>query len=127
MFYQNWRLAIFATIMIPLASIAARSLGKRIGKVTIEAADRTGALTSYLLEIFKNHKIIKIFQKETYEFKRTEHFINELKNKVIKIETVLVRASPNMESITGIMIAGLNFYSGKLTIHLILRLVRSED
>ena len=114
MFYQNWKLAIFAIIMIPLASIAARSLGKRIGKVTVEAADRTGALTSYLLEIFKNHKIIKIFQKEPYEFKRTEHFINELKNKVIKIETVLVRASPIMESLTGIMIAGLIFYSGKL-------------
>jgi len=114
MFYQNWRLAIFAIIMIPLASIAARSLGKRIGKVTVEAADRTGALTSYLLEIFKNHKIIKIFQKEPYEFKRTEHFINELKNKVIKIETVLVRASPIMEGLTGIMIAGLIFYSGKL-------------
>jgi len=114
MFYQNWRLAIFAIIMIPLASIAARSLGKRIGKVTVEAADRTGALTSYLLEIFKNHKIIKIFQKEPYEFKRTENFIDELKNKVIKIETVLVRASPIMESLTGIMIAGLIFYSGKL-------------
>ena len=114
MFYQNWKLAIFAIIMIPLASIAARSLGKRIGKVTVEAADRTGALTSYLLEIFKNHKIIKIFQKEPYEFKRTENFIDELKNKVIKIETVLVRASPIMESLTGIMIAGLIFYSGKL-------------
>ena len=114
MFYQNWRLAIFAIIMIPLASIAARSLGKRIGKVTVEAADRTGALTSYLLEIFKNHKIIKIFQKEPYEFKRTEHFIDELKNKVIKIETVLVRASPIMECLTGIMIAGLIYYSGKL-------------
>ena len=52
MFYQNWRLALFALIMIPLATIAARSLGKRIGKVTVEAADRTGELTSYLLEIF---------------------------------------------------------------------------
>ncbi len=117
MFYQNWRLAIFAIIMIPLASIAARSLGKRIGKVTVEAADRTGALTSYLLEIFKNHKIIKIFQKEPFEFKRTEHFINELKNKVVKIETVLVRASPIMETLTGIMIAGLIFYSGKLILN----------
>ncbi len=114
MFYQNWRLALFAIIMIPLASIAARSLGKRIGKVTVEAADRTGALTSHLLEIFKNHKIVKIFQKEKYEFKRTEKFINDLKDKVIKIETVLVRASPIMEGLTGLMIAGLIFYSGKL-------------
>ena len=114
MFYQNWRLALFAIIMIPLASFAARSLGKRMGKVTAEAADRTGLLTSHLLEVFKNHKIIKIFQKENFEFSRTEKFINNLKEKVIKIETVLVRASPIMETLTGFMIAGLIFYSGKL-------------
>ena len=114
MFYQNWRLALFAIIMIPLASFAARSLGKRMGKVTTEAADRTGLLTSHLLEVFKNHKIIKIFQKENFEFSRTEKFINDLKEKVIKIETVLVRASPIMETLTGFMIAGLIFYSGKL-------------
>jgi subfamily B ATP-binding cassette protein MsbA len=114
MFYQNWRLALFAIIMIPLASFAARSLGKRIGKVTTEAADITGLFTSYLLEVFKNHKIIKIFQKENFEFSRTEKFINNLKEKVIKIQTVLVRASPIMEILTGFMIAGLIFYSGKL-------------
>ena len=114
MFYQNWRLALFAIIMIPLASFAARSLGKRMGKATTEAADRSGELTSYLLEIFKNHKIIKIFQKENFEFSRTEKFINNLKEKVIKIQTVLVRASPIMEILTGFMIAGLIFYSGKL-------------
>ena len=114
MFYQNWKLALFAIIMIPLASFAARSLGKRMGKVTTEAADRAGELTSYLLEVFKNHKIIKIFQKENFEFSRTEKFINNLKEKVIKIQTVLVRASPIMEILTGFMIAGLIFYSGKL-------------
>ena len=114
MFYQNWKLALFAIIMIPLASFAARSLGKRMGKVTTEAADRAGELTSYLLEIFKNHKIIKIFQKENFEFSRTEKFINNLKEKVIKIQTVLIRASPIMEILTGFMIAGLIFYSGKL-------------
>jgi len=114
MFYQNWKLAFFAIIMIPLATIAARSLGKRIGKVTVEAADRTGELSTYLIEIFKNHKMIKIFQKENYEFGRTERFINNLKDKVIKIETVLVRASPIMETLTGLMIALLIFYSGKL-------------
>ena len=85
-----------------------------MGKVTTEAADRAGELTSYLLEVFKNHKIIKIFQKENFEFSRTEKFINNLKEKVIKINTVLVRASPIMEILTGIMIAGLIFYSGKL-------------
>ncbi len=114
MFYQNWRLAIFALIMIPLASFAAKSLGKRIGKVTTQAQESSGILTSFMLEIFKNHKIIKIFQKEHYEFERAEIFINDLKKRITKIQTVLVRASPIMETLTGIMIAGLIYYSGSL-------------
>ena len=114
MFYQNWRLAIFALIMIPLASYAAKSLGKRIGKVTTQAQESAGVLTTYMLEVFKNHKIIKIFQKEHYEFSRAEKFINNLKDRLIKTATVLVRASPIMETLTGIMIAALIFYSGKL-------------
>jgi len=114
MFYQNWRLALFALIMIPLASFAAKSLGKRIGKVTTQAQESSGILTSFMLEIFKNHKIIKIFQKENFEFIRAEKFINNLKEKVVKIQTVLVRASPIMETLTGIMIAGLIYYSGNL-------------
>ena len=80
MFYQNWRLAIFALIMIPLASYAAKSLGKRIGKVTTQAQDSAGILTTYMLEVFKNHKVIKIFQKENYEFSRAEKFINDFYN-----------------------------------------------
>ena len=64
MFYQNWRLALLALIMIPLASFAAKSLGKRMGKITTQAQESSGVLTSYLLEIFKNHKVIQIFQKE---------------------------------------------------------------
>ena len=50
--------------MIPLASLAAKSLGKRIGKVSNQQMSRAGVLTSYLVEMFKNHKIIKIFQKD---------------------------------------------------------------
>ena len=114
MFYQNWKLALFALIMIPLASFAAKSLGKRIGKVTTQAQESAGVLTTYMLEVFKNHKIIKIFQKESYEFSRAEKFINNLKERLVKTAMVLVRASPIMETLTGIMIAGLIYYSGHL-------------
>ena len=116
MFYQNWRLAIFALIMIPLASFAAKSLGKRIGKITTQAQESSGILYSYMLEIFKNHKVIKIFQKENYEFSRAEKFIDNLKEKLIKTAMVLVRASPIMETLTGLMIGGLIYYSGNLII-----------
>ncbi len=114
MFYQNWKLAFFAIIMIPLASAAARTLGKRMGKITTEAQVESGNLNSYILEVFKNHKIIKIFQKEKYEYSRAENVLNRLKDKMMKINIVLTRASPIMETLTGFMIAGLIYYAGKL-------------
>jgi len=114
MFYQNWKLSLVAIIMIPLASTAARTLGKRIGKVTNQQMTKAGVLTSYLIEIFKNHKLIKIFQKENYEKRRADEFINNLKEASRKINVVHVRASPIMEFLTGIMIACLIYISAKL-------------
>ena len=73
MFVQNWRLSLIAIIMIPLASFTAKKLGKRMGKVTTEAQEKSGDLNKYLIDLFKNHKIIKIFQRENYENKRITH------------------------------------------------------
>ena len=117
MFYQNWKLALVAMIMIPLASVMARSLGKRVRKVTTEATEKSGLLTTYLIEIFKNHKLIKIFQTEEYENNRAKKYIDELKEKSKKIGIIFVRATPIMETLTGIMIAILIFYSGKLILN----------
>ena len=116
MFYQNWKLSLIAIIMIPLASTASKILAKRISKVATEAQERSGFLNSYLIELFKNHKLIKIFQKENFEINRSDQHLESLKDKNAKIRTVYVRVSPVMETFTGIMIAILIFYSGNLII-----------
>ena len=114
MFYQNWKLSLIAIIMIPLASVSARTLGKRMNKVATEAQEKTGFLTTYLVELFKNHKLTKIFQKEKFEMDRAENHLHQVKEKTKKIALVMVRLTPIMEILTGIMIAILIFYSGKL-------------
>ena len=116
MFYQNWKLSLIAIMMIPLATLAAKSLGKRIGKVTTEAQEKSGEVTQYLMELFKNHKLIKIFQKEDYEKKRSSKFLYVVKEKGKKIAIVFTRATVIMEPLTGIMIALLIFITGKLII-----------
>ena len=116
MFYQNWKLSLIAIIMIPLASITARTLGKRMGKVTTQQMQKAGVLTTYLIEIFKNHKLMKIFQRENYEKDRAENYLNSLKETSRKINIVFVRSSPIMEALTGIMIACLIFISAKLVV-----------
>jgi len=114
MFYQNWKLSLIAMIMIPLSTLAAKILAKRMGKVTAQALEKAGGLNAYLFEMFKNHKLIKIFQNEAYENTRAVRFIEELKQKSKKILIIFVRTSPIMESLMGIMIATLIFISAKL-------------
>ncbi len=117
MFLQNWKLSLIAIIMIPLATLTAKVLGKRMGKISTQAQEKSGDLNRYLIDLFKNHKIIKIFQREEYEEERSVKFVNDLKIKSAKIAAVYIRSTPIMEILTGIMIAVLIFYSGKLILN----------
>ena len=114
MFYQNWKLALFAILMMPLAGGLAKSLGKRIGKATSKAGVSSGNLASFLSEIFKGSKMIRIYQKEDEENRKANLVIDDLVEKNIKIGSVMIRATPIMEALTGIMIAGFIVFSGKL-------------
>ena len=112
MFYQNWNLALFAMIMMPMAALVAKSLGKRINKAVAESAKIEGGITSYLSEIIKGTRMIKIYQQENFEFDRSSKKIDERTSIQIKIGKILIRATPIMECLTGIMIAGFIYYSG---------------
>ena len=114
MFFQNWKLASFAIVMMPLAILFAKSLGKRIGKAQGEASTKSGILIEYLTEIFKAAKIIRIYQKENSELLNSKKAINDVVEKNIKIASIMIRSTPVMETLTGFMIAGFIFYSGKL-------------
>ncbi len=114
MFYQNWKLALFAMFMMPLAIFFAKNLGKRIGKVQTEAGEMSGDFVSFLSEIFKASRMIRIYQKEKEENENANYFINKIVEKNIKIASIIIRATPVMETLTGFMIAGFIFYSGKL-------------
>ncbi len=114
MVYQNWKLTLFALIMMPLAAGLAKSLGKRIGKAVTEAGEISGRLTSHLSEILKASKMIRIYQKEETEYKKSKLIITEMVNKAAKISSIIIRATPLMEILTGFMIAGFIFFSGNL-------------
>ena len=114
MFYQNWKLATFAIFMIPLAGGLAKNLGKKVGKATTQASEISGNLTSFLTDIFRGSKMIRIFQKEEIENKNANNVISDLVSKNIRIASIMIRATPIMEALTGFMIAGFIFYSGKL-------------
>ena len=92
MFYQNWKLALFAILMMPLAGGLAKSLGKRIGKATSKAGVSSGNLASFLSEIFKGSKMIRIYQKEDEENRKANLVIDDLveKNLIFNMMLYLV-------------------------------------
>ena len=114
MFYQKWKLALFALIMMPVAAFVAKSLGKRIGKAVEQSAKIEGNLTSYLSEMLKGSRMIKIYQKEKFELGRSQEKLELRENIQNKIGFILIRATPIMEILTGIMIAGFIYFSGLL-------------
>ena len=114
MFYQNWKLACFAILMMPLAGLFAKSLGKRTGKAVGQVSELSGKLSTFLSEIFKGSRMIRIFQTEDNENKNADKIIGDLVEKSIKISRILISATPIMEILTGCMIAGFIFFSGKL-------------
>lgn len=116
MFYQNWKLAFFALLMMPLAAFVAKSLGKRIGKATRESIILNASLTSYLSEMLKGSRMIKIFQQEKFESDRSSKILMDNMRIRNKIGFIMIRATPIMELLTGIMIAGFIYYSGFMII-----------
>ena len=114
MVYQNWKLALFAMLMMPLAAGLAKSLGKRIGKAVGKAGEASGVLVTFLTEIFRGARMIRIYQKEEVVNSEANTVVNDMVEKNIKTSSVMIRATPLMETLTGIMIAGFIAFSGKL-------------
>ena len=56
--------------------------------------------------------MIKIFQQENFELDRSEKILKKNMDIKVKVGFIMIRATPIMEVLTGIMIAGFIYYSG---------------
>ena len=61
-------------------------MGKRIGKATTKAGESSGTLVSFLSEIFKGSRMIRIYQKENIENIKAQKVINDLVKKILKLK-----------------------------------------
>jgi subfamily B ATP-binding cassette protein MsbA len=112
MFYHDWQLSLLAIIMIPIAAISSKNLGKKMGKkvsISLEASDK---FMKFLSEIIKGSWLIKIYQKEEEELKRISMIIDERFKAIKKVEQTRLGAGPIMEVISAIAIAVVVFFAG---------------
>ena len=112
MFYHDWQLSLLAIIMIPLAAISSKNIGKKMGKkvhISLEASDK---FMKFLSEIIKGSWLIKIYQKEEDELKKISMIIDEKFKALRKVEQTRLGAAPIMEVISAIAIAIVVFFAG---------------
>jgi len=112
MFYHDWQLSLLAVVMIPIAAISSKNLGKRMGKkvhISLEASDK---FMKFLSEIIKGSWLIKIYQKEEDELKKISMIIDERFKAIKKVEQTRLGAGPIMEIISAIAIAIVVFFAG---------------
>ena len=120
-FYRNWKLAIIAFIIFPLAIIPIKEFGKRLRKFSRKSQQRMGSITAFLHETITGNRIVKAFSMEEYEKRRFAEE-NERFFKII-LKRVKIRAisHPLMELIGGVGVAliiwvgGYSVVRGELT------------
>jgi len=112
MFYHDWQLSLLAVVMIPIAAISSKNIGKKMGKkvhISLEASDK---FMKFLSEIIKGSWLIKIYQKEEDELKKISMIIDERFKAIRKVEQTRLGAGPIMEVISAIAIAIVVFFAG---------------
>ena len=111
-FYQNWRMAILAFFVLPVAFWPIFILGRKVRRVSTGCQEAMADLSAFLHETFAGNKIVKAFGMEGHEKKRFFDKTNQLFSLEIKGVKVRALSSPIMEFFGGLGIAFVIWYGG---------------
>jgi subfamily B ATP-binding cassette protein MsbA len=111
-FYRDWKMALFAFIILPVAFFPIVEFGRRVRRISTGWQEAMADLNSFLHETFAGNKIVKAFGMESYEKKR--FFDKTLDLFRIEMKGVIARSlsSPIMEFLGGLGIAFIIWYGG---------------
>jgi len=111
-FYRNWKLAIIAFIVFPLAIIPIKEFGKRLRKFSRKGLQRMGSLTTFLHETIIGNRIVKAFNMEEYEMRRFADENNRFFRIFLKRVKIRALSHPLMELLGGLGVALIIWVGG---------------
>ncbi len=111
-FYRDWKMALFAFVVLPIAFFPVVEFGRRVRRISTGCQEAMADLNSFLHETFAGNKIVKAFGMESYEKKR--FFNKTLDLFKLEMKAVIARSlsSPIMEFLGGLGIAFIIWYGG---------------
>lgn len=115
-FYQDWKMALYAMVVLPVAFFPIVEFGRRVRKVSTGCQEAMADMSSFLHETFFGNKIVKAFGMEDYEknrFREKTRNLFTLEMKAVKARSL---SSPVMEFLGGLGIAFIIWYGGSRVI-----------
>ena len=111
-FYRDWKLALIAMGVMPLAIIPIVKFGRRVRRFSTFSQEYMADLNSFLHETFSGNKIVKAFGMEAYE--KGRFFDKSTLLFKVAMKTVRAKAltSPMMEVLAGTGISLVIWYGG---------------
>jgi len=111
-FYRDWKMAIIAFLIFPLAIIPIKEFGKRLRKFSRKSQQRMGSITTFLHETITGNRIVKAFNMEEYEMRRFTEENNRFFKIVLKRVKIRALSHPLMELFGGIAVAIIIWVGG---------------
>lgn len=112
MFEKDWKLALIACVVFPIAIYPIVRIGRRMRKVSTSALNELGLFTARLNETFQGARHVKAYNRERFESARTDRLIESVFGLVFKSLRTRAAATPIMETLGGIFIALMILYGG---------------
>jgi ATP-binding cassette, subfamily B, bacterial MsbA len=115
-FYMDWRLALFAMIFIPLATVPIVIFGRKFRKVSTIYQIKIGEATNHLHETIAGVRIVKAFGREQFEKQRFALKTQSIMNTLMKETRYKSVSNPLIEFLGGIGMAMIIWYGGSQVI-----------
>ncbi|MBW6509511.1 MAG: ABC transporter ATP-binding protein/permease, partial [Desulfuromonadales bacterium] len=109
-FYLDWRMTLFAFVVIPAAVVPAAAIGKQIKKYSRRGQAAMGDLTAVLEQSFSGIKVIKAFGTESQEVSKFVRVNAGYYSFVRRTIRYAAATSPLMEIMTAIGVAFVLWY-----------------
>jgi ATP-binding cassette, subfamily B, bacterial MsbA len=111
-FYREWRLALLATVVFPLAAFIIVRLGKRMRRISTKTQVANAGLYAALQESLTGQRIVKAFAREDHEMARVSRANYESFRMRMKMTATREVTAPVMEFLGALGMAGIIFYGG---------------
>lgn len=115
--YQNWRLALFAVVVIPLSAYPMVRFGNQLRKIATTGQERTADMSTALQETLTGIRIVKGFTREEAEGERFARYNEAYFRTNMKSTQVSSITSPVLEAVGIIGVAGIIWYGGSQVIN----------